>query len=87
MKLVAIAKRNPILEIGGKLEIMSADLVAHSDSNNELVGYSLNLQISVNCEINGILINNYIISNNHKLQTEFEILNQKLNNGEGRNND
>lgn len=87
MKIVAIAKRNPILEIGGKLEIISADLVAHSDSNNELVGYSLNLQISVNCEINGICIDSYTITNSHKLQNEFEILNKKLSDGEGRNND
>ena len=87
MKLVAIAKRTPILEIGGKLEIMSADLIAHSDSNNELVGYSLNLQISVNCEINGTRIDNYIISNSHKLQNEFEVLNKKLNHGDGTNND
>lgn len=87
MKLVAIAKRNATFEIGGQIEIKSAELIARTDSNNELSGYSLRLEISVNCEINGARIDNYIIANNHKLQNEFEILNKKLNNGEGRNND
>lgn len=77
MKLVASLKKLPKsinYEVKGVSTVKKAELEVLADIDNKLknilTGFNLVLTIEVKCELNGIVIDSYLIQNKHRISEE-----------------